>query len=118
MKPICANPVFHVSDIDRSVAFYCEQLGFNVDFKYGEPATYAGLSLGSIYLHISSMYPYKNNTGHGNIYMMFDEVDTLYDRLVQSGVEFNCGIADRDYGLRDFAIKDPDGNQIGIGAEL
>ena len=67
-------------------------------------------------LHISSSYPHKDNTGHGNLYITFSEVDTLYETLVEGGVGFYCPIGDREYGLRDFSIKDPDGNQIGIGA--
>ena len=37
---------------------------------------------------------------------------------MEAGVEFYCAIGNREYGLRDFAIKDPDENQIGIGAVL
>ena len=118
MQPTGSNAVFHVSNLENSVSFYTDKLGFNLDFKFGKPSTYAGLSLGSVCLHLSSSYPYKNNTGHGNVYITFNEVDALYDRLVNSGVSFYSPIADREYGLRDFAIQDPDGNQIGIGAEI
>jgi len=93
-------------------------LGFIVDFEFGTPPTYAGMSLGDICLHISSVYPYNNNTGHGNLYIIFDEVDDYYEKLVNDKVEFYSPIRDREYGMRDFAIKDIDGNQIGIGAQL
>lgn len=45
-------------------------------------------------------------------------MDSLYQQLVAAGVDFYCPIGDRDYGMRDFSVRDPDGNQIGIGAEL
>jgi uncharacterized glyoxalase superfamily protein PhnB len=118
MEPTGSNSVFHVSNLENSISFYTEKLGFNIDFKFGEPPTYAGLSLGSVCLHISSAYPYKNNTGHGNLYVMFNEVDDIYNKLVSADVSFYSPIEDREYGMRDFAIKDPDGNQIGIGAEI
>jgi uncharacterized glyoxalase superfamily protein PhnB len=118
MTPTGSNTVFHVSDIERSIDFYSNRLGFQVDFRFGNPVSYAGLSLGNVCLHISSSYPYKNNTGHGNLYITAEEVDTLYSQLVEAGVEFYCPIGNREYGLRDFAIKDPDENQIGIGAVL
>jgi hypothetical protein len=35
---------------------------------------------------------------------------------VAAGVDFYCAIDDRDDGMRDFSVRDPDGNQIGIGA--
>ena len=118
MEPTGSNAVFHVSNLEKSIAFYTKELSFNVDFKFGDPPTYAGMSLGKVCLHISSAYPYKNNTGHGNLYIMFDEIDDLYESLVRDRVEFYCPIGNREYGMRDFAIKDPDGNQIGIGAEI
>ena len=116
MKPTSSTTVFHVSDIERSIDFYANCLGFRVDFKYGNPVSYAGLSLGNACLHVSSTYPYKNNTGHGNLYITAEEIDDWYHKLVKAGVEFYCPIGNREYGLRDFVIKDPDENQIGIGA--
>lgn len=118
MTPIGSNVIFHVSDIERSIAFYTGPMGFQLDFRYGEPTTYAGLSLGPVYLHITTLRPYKDDTGHGNLYISFDEVDSLNQRLSAAGVDFYCPLGDRDYGMRDFSVRDPDGNQIGIGAEL
>jgi uncharacterized glyoxalase superfamily protein PhnB len=118
MEPIASNAVFHVSDLEKSIFFYVEILGFKVDFKFGDPATYAGLSLGNLYLHLSSSYPYKNNTGHGSIYIVFESVDELYQKLVDAKVEFYSHIENREYGMRDFSIKDCDGNQIGFGASV
>lgn len=118
MKPISSNVVFHVSKLEPAIAFYKEKLGFQLDFQFGEPPSYAGLSLGNAYLHLSSAYPYKNNTGHGNFYLIYENVDNLYKKLLNQEVEFFSPIGDRDYGMRDFAIKDLDGNQIGIGAQI
>jgi catechol 2,3-dioxygenase-like lactoylglutathione lyase family enzyme len=118
MKVLSSNAVFHVIDLRRAIAFYTELLGFNLDFEYGTPPTYAGLSLGIVCLHLSCNYPYKNNTGHGNLYVICDEVQTVNQRCLDKEVLFYSHLAERDYGLIDFAIQDPDGNQIGFGAEL
>lgn len=113
-----STTVFHVSNLDKSVDFYTGTLGFAVDFKFGEPETYAGLSWNGVHLHLSSSYPYKNNTGHGSLYIRCGAIDRLYARLESAGVEFYSRIRDREYGMRDFSIKDPDGNQIGFGAAI
>lgn len=118
MTPTGSNAVFHVTHIERAVAFYTTHLGFGVDFRYGDPEFYVGLSLGNVCLHLSSAYPYKNNTGHGHLYITFDEVDSLYRRLQAAGAKFYSPIANQPYGMRDFAVMDPDTNQIGIGAPL
>ncbi|HKP01375.1 MAG TPA: VOC family protein [Nitrospiraceae bacterium] len=118
MKPTGSNTVFYISDLERSIEFYSNRLGFRVDFRFGNPAYYAGLTIGNVCLHISSRYPYKNNTGHGIPYISVEEVDNLNDRLVKAGMKFYCPVGNREYGLRDFALKDPDGNQVGIGVVL
>jgi len=118
MKPTSHYTVLHVADLDRAIEFYTQQLGFELGFKWGEPPFYAGVQNGDCCLHFSAKYPYKNNTGHGNIYLVFPEVDALYEKLKVAGVTLHCEIADQPYGMRDFSIADPDGNQVGIGAEL
>jgi catechol 2,3-dioxygenase-like lactoylglutathione lyase family enzyme len=118
MKPICSNTVFHVTDLEKSLTFYQDVLGFEVDFKYGDPIFYAGLSYGVASLHIGSKYPYKNNTGHGHIYITCDEVDLYYKKLVAKGTKINSLLGDQEYGMRDFNIFDPDGNMIGFGASI
>ena len=110
--------VFHVSSLSKSLDFYSRVLGFAIDFRYGAPETYAGLSWRGVHLHLSSTYPYKNNTGHGNIYIICDDVDRLHAKLDSAGVAFYSRIQDREYRMRDFAIKDPDGNQIGFGSAV
>jgi len=113
-----ANTVFHISDMTRSQAFYIERLGFAVDFSLGEPPIYAGLHLGEFYLHLGTQLPGRSDRGHGNIYLIFDEVDALFARLQKTDTTIIRPVADQEFGLRDFVIQDPDGNQIGIASPL
>jgi len=113
-----SSTVFHVRDLPTSLEFYSRVLGFDVNFRYGTPGSYAGLSWRGVHLHLSSAYPYKDNTGHGNLYIHCDEIDRLYQRFDAAGAGFYSRIENRAYGMRDFAIRDPDGNQIGYGAGL
>lgn len=118
MNPIYSHTIFHVADLQRSLNFYQDILGFRVDFMFGEPTFYVGLSLGPVSLHIGSNYPVKNNTGHGHLYIVCDEVDLYYKSLVEKGVNVVSPIGDQNYGKRDFNILDPDGNMIGFGADI
>ena len=116
MNPICSNTVFNVSNLDESIRFYIDTLGFKLDFQYGEPYFYAGLSYGPVNLHISTKYPLRDNTGHGHLYITCDEVDNYYEVLVKKGVRIVSPLGDQPYGLKDFSITDPDGNMLGFGA--
>ena len=106
------NVFFHVKELGKSIDFHTNSLEFKLDFKYG--SNYARLHLNNFELHLSSQCPYKNNTGHRNICLIIPEVDELYHKLQSECHMFYCKIGDRDYGIRDFALQDPNGNQIDI----
>ena len=55
--------------------------------------------------------------GGGNAYMICDEVDDYYARIKTSGAEPKTEPKDAFYGMRDFVIFDPDGNQLSFGCD-
>lgn len=117
-QPIGSSTVFDVSNIDRSLDFYTNTLGFKVEFAVGEPTIYVGMSWGEHQLAIGSELPYVDAVGRGHMYLVFEEVDSIYTVLTEAGHEFYSSIDDREYGMRDFCVKDPDGNQVGFGCCL
>ena len=110
-------PVFSVSDLSKSIEFYTETLGFQLDFIYGEPQFYAGLFKDSIELHLVSKN-LRQPAGSGNLSILTDEVDDLHQKLIEAKVQIIVPPDDRDYGLRDFSCKDLDGNIIVFGTDI
>ncbi len=53
--------------------------------------------------------------GTTGAYIVTDEVDALYARLVAADVEITDEIEDKPYGSREFAIADPEGNRWSFG---
>jgi uncharacterized glyoxalase superfamily protein PhnB len=41
--------------------------------------------------------------------------DALHDRAVAAGAEIVMGLVEQDYGSREFAIRDPEGNVWCLG---
>jgi catechol 2,3-dioxygenase-like lactoylglutathione lyase family enzyme len=113
-KAISAVPVFHVKDVDASVQFYSNVLGFNQAFRYG---TYIGLRIGKCELHICPPDYHGPAIGRGNAYVICDEVDQYFAKIKAAGAAPKREPADRVYGMRDFVILDPDGNQITFGCD-
>jgi uncharacterized glyoxalase superfamily protein PhnB len=48
-------------------------------------------------------------------YVVTDEPDALHDRAVAAGAEITMKLHDTDYGSRDFAARDPEGNLWSFG---
>lgn len=110
-----AVPILNVSDIDAATPIF-EKLGFSVEFKYGEPPFYAGVVRDGVGIHLSSGSPDK--IGYGSCYVMLDKVDELWEEIQGKGLEVVEEIGDRPYGMRDFYVKDADGNVVGFGSEI
>ena len=49
------------------------------------------------------------------VYVVVDEPDALHDRAAAAGAEIVRGLADQDYGSREFVARDPAGNVWSFG---
>lgn len=115
MQATYATAIFQVADLERSLSFYEEKLGFARDFVYGEPAFYAGLCRDKVGLHLNSIGENASRVGQGCLYIYCDEVDDYYGLLVERGVEVTSPLDSQPYGMRDFQVSDPDGNLVCFG---
>ena len=113
MKTECAATIFHVSDVESSINYYTQVLGFNVDFRYKD---LAGVEHGPVLIYLSGKaQEVKKAIGEGSIYIFCDEVDEYLEEISGKGAIVEVAIDNRDYGMRDFAIKDLDGNILTFG---
>jgi uncharacterized glyoxalase superfamily protein PhnB len=53
--------------------------------------------------------------GYFSAYVVTDEPDALFARATAAGAEVITGLHDTDYGSRDFAVRDPEGNRWSFG---
>lgn len=117
-------PEFFVRDVDASIEFYVDKLGFALvradpegDGRHG----FAVLARGDaefMFVHESALgpgnraaLPYPRAAGV-DIRLMVDDVDAVYASVREHGVNVVLSLDDRPYGLRDFIISDADGYRI------
>jgi catechol 2,3-dioxygenase-like lactoylglutathione lyase family enzyme len=106
------HPSIFASDVDAAVAFYTAKLGFRVGFTWGEPTQIAGLNLGSVQIFVERATP--NPTGC-LLYFVVGNADQLYEFQRDSGVEIVIPPGDREYGLRDYRVRDLNGYELSFG---
>ena len=103
-------PVHHVPEL---ISFYRDKLGFELTFQWGDPVDYAVLKAADVSIHLTrradNSAPSK---AHVALMVFTTDVDGLYQELVKKGVAIKTEIGDRDYGMRDFDIIDPEEIQI------
>ncbi len=116
MTPECAATIFHVKNVDASIAYYTTVVGFTLDFRYND---IAGLEYGPVLIYLSGpAQDVKKEIGGGTMYIFCDEIDAYYEEIVAKGAIISVPIDDRQYGMRDFAMQDIDGNIITFGKSI
>lgn len=113
------TPMLRTWDLQRSLRFYVDTLGFACD-RFSEEWGWAALSHGAVTLmlaapnaHDGAMRPAFT----GSLYLRTDDVDTLWSALADK-VEVVYAPQDFDYGMREFAIHDDSRYLLQFGQPL
>jgi catechol 2,3-dioxygenase-like lactoylglutathione lyase family enzyme len=109
--------VFVVADIAKSTEHYRDVLGFTVTFEYGTPTFYVCLCRGEVALHLLAASQTSRLPGNGGLCVFVRDVDAIHAELATRGAGIVKPPQDSDYGMRDFNVLDPDGNQLTFGTE-
>lgn len=104
------NPLLVVNDIDAAFEFYSSKLGFSTGFIWGSPPSMAGMVLDKVAVHLSKGEP-KGNA----VYFAVGDADELYEFHKDHGAEITVEPGDRNYGMRDYTVRDPWGNFLSFG---
>lgn len=109
---VSIHPTLPVQNLQQAIDFYTQKLGFTFGFTWGDPPSFAGINLGDKEIFFSL----NDNTITGsNVSFMIDDADALYNYQLENGVVIHEPIDDRNYGIRDYSVRDPFGNTLVFG---
>lgn len=111
------SPILPVRDLPRAIAFYRQALGFELAWSWGTPPRIAAVCRDAVEITLARAEA-GEPAGTAHVYLRVSSIDACHAAAVQAGATVLVPIGDRDYGLRDVRIADPDGNQISIGAPI
>jgi len=118
MKPSSASVILQVSNLKDSIRFYTEALGFEEEFVFGDSPYYAGVKMGDVSIHLNAGKDNESRRGMGSVYVFCDEVDDYYKRMEEKNVEITSKLETWPYEMRDFQVKDIDGNLLCFGCPV
>ena len=114
-----ARPVLHVSDVQASLRFYVDQLGFTTPWRHDENGRtrVAQVDRQGCALILADTWPEK--VGKGLVFIslnaeretreaVIEALDALRAELKSKGVTLKEGL----WGYRLLVVDDPDGNQL------
>ena len=118
------SPFFIAGDVDRSVAFYRDQLGFTLVFQETEPPQqtpfFAIVSRDNVMLFLKGSgaalpNPKRYSWARWDAYFLEPDPNALAAEFEERGVSFSDSLKDTHDGLRGFELTDPDGYVLFFG---
>lgn len=107
-------PRLHVTDLDRSLAFYEEVLGFRAAWRTSDGGLGAVAS-GEIEMFLLLTWTQEGSPPVQSAYVYVEDPDTLCAEYTRAGATIVEPIASRPNGMRDFTLVDPDGHRFTLG---
>jgi uncharacterized glyoxalase superfamily protein PhnB len=116
-------PTLQARDARALITFLEEAFGFKPTIVYGETERVEHAEIewpagGGIMMASSkeeSKEPWQLQPGTFGAYAVTDDPDGLFARSVRAGAQVLIEPHDTEYGSREFAVKDPEGNLWSFG---
>ena len=109
-----AIPVLHITRSTVTEDFFCNRLGFRVEFANRPTANpdpcYMGFVRDVARFHASSHA--EDSVSGCAVFVIVDDVYALHNEFVAKGVAIHLKPTDQTWGNREVYVRDPDGNSI------
>lgn len=106
-------PQFLVDDLDRAIAYYCDKLGFELDFKY--ESFYASVTRDGSSIHLkhgpklAAEREHRKQHEHLDAYISVSGIRELFGELQERGARIIKPLEERPWACLDFYVEDADG---------
>jgi uncharacterized glyoxalase superfamily protein PhnB len=106
-------PQFLVDDLRRAIAYYCDHLGFQLDFEY--QSFYASVTRDGFPIHLklspklAADREHRKQNEHLDAYISVSGIADLFSELQTRGAHIITPLEERSWACRDFHVQDPDG---------
>jgi uncharacterized glyoxalase superfamily protein PhnB len=118
-------PSFTVDDLQKSLVFYRDVLGFTVDQRWEEGGTLQGVELKAgtvVFMIAQDDWKKGRDRDKGIGFRLYcrtvQDVDALAGRIKAAGGRLLQEPRDEPWGARAFTVEDPDGFKITISREI
>ena len=114
-------PYFPVPDVASIGAYYRDVLGFRCEYAAGDPPEFALCVRGAssiMFRRVANaglISPNEKQGGTWDVFLWVDDVDALHDELTRKGADVVYAPVVQHYGMKEFAVRDPNGYVLGCG---
>src|SRR5687768_16798441 len=112
--------VLAVRDLEKSTRFYTDVLGFQHDPITAQGWSFLSKDTFKVMLGECSDEVPAMETGNHSWYahVIIEGVDAYFEEVSSRGAETLSRPANREYGLREFVLRTPDGHRLMFGERI
>ncbi len=106
-------PQFLVDDLERAISYYCDKLGFELDFNY--QSFYASVTRDGFAIHLkhapklAAAREHRKQNGHLDAYISVSGIRSFFSELEMRGAKVIKPLEQEPWACLDFYVEDPDG---------
>lgn len=121
LPPYSLQPILAVRDVKAAAEYYCDQLGFSVDWLYGDPPTHGAVSCSEwtaegAHIQFTQAQAVASSGPSVDLYLfMGPDIDAWYQRYSAQGVQIERELATYPWGMREFSVRDCNGYLLRFG---
>jgi len=122
---VSSCPLFLVQNLQRSLDFYCDKLGFSRPKLWGDPPGFAMPDLDGFIIMLSQTEDSTKIRPNGqykdtwDAYFWVKNAQQLYEEWKSKNVDFGYKPERKEqYGMLEFTVRDPDGYLIAFASDL
>src|SRR5262245_53980637 len=118
-------PYFPISDVDKTVRFYEQTLGFQCEYSAGTPMQFAILSRDGLAIMLRKVsapeliVPSEKQGGTWDAFFWVSDAQALHAEFDAKAADIVYGpLIQEAYNMREFAVRDCDGHVLGFGQSI
>ncbi len=109
---ISSMPILASRDIQASLKFYQEVLGFDFAWAYGEPPDAAAVSFGDVSIMFLLQPDLADKIAGHQHWIKVDDADAMYALHLERGAKILSPPEDKPWGGREYTVEDPSGYHL------
>jgi catechol 2,3-dioxygenase-like lactoylglutathione lyase family enzyme/GNAT superfamily N-acetyltransferase len=107
-----STAVLACADVQQTVDFYCNTLGFKLHWLWEDPPTFGAIGMGHVEVFLQRRPDLAGKTeGHAHCFHVTD-ADGLHAQHAAAGAPILAPPANKPWGMREYTVRDPNGYHL------
>ena len=107
-----AEPVLPVQDVEATVSYWTETLGFKSKWTWGEPPNHGGVSWGETFIQFTLNPELASASKENCIWIRVRNLDSLYELHKNKNAEIVTPMKNQPWGMTDYTVREINGYYV------